>query len=223
MKSNWRLVVSAMYGRNFKPQTFTDIKTPTKLFVAHVFRSHNTIRNFEMKEKLEDAILNSLKDLIKHDGELFGFKINEKAEENGRKLHEVCINHILSIHLSNHIIPLLQERKQPYFTDIEFNRNGEKEKAVIIDGEDQVVRPDIIIHNRKEGHEKSNFLIVECKKDGCSKKDYNYDCVRIRSLMKSKDYEYEYGLMVLYKEAASVDAKFFWHNQAGIASKTLNC
>jgi len=176
-----------------------------------------------MKNKLVDAILNSLKDLIVNDGDLFGFKINEKAEKNGRKLHEVCINHRLSTHLSNHIIPILQERKQRYFTDIEFNRNGKKEKAVIIDGEDQVVRPDIIIHNRKERHEKSNFLIVECKKYGCSKKDYKNDCVKIRSLMNSKDYEYEYGLMVLYKEAASVDAEFFWHNQAGIDSKTLNC
>lgn len=190
---------------------------------AHSFKSHNAIGDFEMKEKLEDRILKSLKDLIEQDGELFDFKINEKAEKNGRKLHEICINHILSIHLSNHIIPLLQKRKQPYFTDIEFNRNGEKEKTVIIDGENQVVRPDIIIHNRKERNEKSNFLIVECKKDGCSKKDYDDDCVKIRSLMKSKDYEYEYGLMVLYKEAASVDAKFFWHDQAKIGSKTIYC
>lgn len=190
---------------------------------AHSFRSHNNRRNFEMKEKLEGAILKSLKDLIEKDGELFGFKINETAEKNGRKLHEVCINHSLSIHLSNHIIPLLLGRKQPYFTDIEFNRNGEKEKAVIIDGEKQVVRPDIIIHNRKERHEKSNFLIVECKKDGCSKKDYKDDCVKIRSLMISKAYDYEYGLMVLYKEAASIGAEYFWHNQTGIASKTLNC
>lgn len=175
-----------------------------------------------MKEKLEDAISKSLKDLIEQDGELFGFKINDKAEENGRKLHEVCINQRLSIHLSNHILPLLQERKQPYFADIEFNRNGEREKAVIINHEKQVVRPDIIIHNRKEGHEKSNFLIVECKKDGWSKKDYGDDLVKIRGLMTSADYEYEYGLMVLYKKA-SVDAQVFWHNEAGIASKTLNC
>jgi hypothetical protein len=176
-----------------------------------------------MKEKLEAAILSSLKDLIKDDGELFGFKINEKAEKNGRKLHEVCINQRLSIHLSNHIFLFLQERKQPYFADIEFNRNGEREKAVIIDNKNQIVRPDIIIHNRKEGYEKSNFLIVECKKDGCSTKDYDDDLVKIRGLMTSKDYEYEYGLMVLYKEAATVDAQFFWHNEAEIASKTLNC
>jgi len=176
-----------------------------------------------MKEKLENAILKSIKDLTDQDGELFGFKINEKAEKNGRKLHEVCINQRLSIHLSNHIFPLLQERKQSYFADIEFNRNGEREKAVIIDHEMQIVRPDIIIHNRQAGIEKSNFLVVECKKYGYSKKDYDDDLAKIIGLMTSEDYEYEYGLMVLYKEAASVDAQFFWHSEAGIDSKTLNC
>ena len=176
-----------------------------------------------MKVKLESAIIESLKDLIVQDGELFSFKINEKAEKNGRKLHEVCINQRLSLHLFKHILPLLLERKQPYFADIEFNRNGEREKAVIIDHEKQVVRPDIIIHNRKGGYEKSNFLIVECKKSGCSKKDYDDDILRIKGLMTSEDYDYEFGLMVLYKEAASVDAQFFWHSETGIASKKLNC
>lgn len=174
-----------------------------------------------MKEKLEDTILRSFKDLTEQDGELFSFNLNEEAEKNGRKLHEVCINQRLSIHLSNHIFPLLQERGQQYFADIEFNRNGEREKAVIIDNEKQVVRPDIIIHNRKEGQEKGNFLIVECKKDGCSRKDYDDDIVKIKGLMASEEYEYEYGLMVLYKET-SVDALLFWHTEDGIVSKPLN-
>ena len=155
-----------------------------------------------MNEKLESAIIESLKDLIVQDGELFSFKINEKAEKNGRKLHEVCINQRLSIHLSNHILSLLSERKQPYFTDIEFNRNGEREKTAIINQEKQVVRPDIIIHNRKDGNAKSNYLIVECKKYGCSKKDYDDDILKIKGLMASEDYEYEFGLMVLYNTHA---------------------
>ena len=175
-----------------------------------------------MEKKLDAAIIESFKDLIEQDGELFGFKVNEESEKNGRKLHEVCINHKLSIHLSNHIFPLLHERGQQYFADIEFNRNGEREKAVIIDRSKQVVRPDIIIHNRKDKDEKSNFLVVEGKKIGCSKKDYNDDVTKITGLMASEDYQYEYGLMVLYKEK-SIEAQFFWRKDGKIVSKTLNC
>lgn len=175
-----------------------------------------------MKERLENAIKESLIDLIDQDGELFTLKINENDEKNGRKLHEVCINGRLSMHLFNCIRPLLGERNQDYFADIEFNRNGEREKSVIIDGEKQVVRPDIIIHNRKCGDEKSNFLIVECKKGGCSRKDYNDDVTKITGLMSSEEYEYEFGLMVLYNENATITANFFWHTEDGIGSKKLN-
>lgn len=173
-----------------------------------------------MKNKLCEAIVLSFNDLIDKDGELFGFKINEESEKNGRKLHEVCINHKLSIYLSNHIFPLLQERGLQYFADIEFNRNGEREKAVIIDHSKQVVRPDIIIHNRKDGDEKSNFLIVECKKHGCSQKKYDDDVTKIRGVMLSEDYQYEYGLMVIYKEDA-IEAQFFWHKDNDIVSKNV--
>jgi hypothetical protein len=174
-----------------------------------------------MEDMLAAAIIRSFKDLIEQDGELFGFKVNTEFERNGRKLHEVCINHKLSIHLSNHIFPLLKERNQQYFTDIEFNRNGERQKAVVIDNSKQVVRPDIIIHNRKDRDEKSNFLVVECKKRGCSEKDIEDDVIKIMGLMKSEDYEYEYGLMVLYGENA-IEAQFFWHTDQGIASKALS-
>ena len=175
-----------------------------------------------MKNSLTEAIIVSFKDLIEQDGELFGFQINEGAEENARKLHEVCVNHQLSIHLSNHIFPLLRDRGQPYFADIEFNRNGEREKAVVINGQKQVVRPDIIIHNRKEGVKKSNFLIVECKKDGCSGKDIDDDKIKIKGLMESENYQYEYGLMVLYKEQ-SIEAEFFYHKGGKIVTEPLSC
>lgn len=174
-----------------------------------------------MENMLFTSIIQSFKDLIEQDGELFGFKVNAESEKNGRKLHEVCINHKFSIHLSNHIFPLLQGRDQKYFTDIEFNRNGVREKAVFIDNSPQVVRPDIIIHNRKDGDEKSNFLVVECKKRGCSQKEYDNDVTKIQGLMTSEDYKYEYGLMVLYDEN-SIEAQFFWHTEEGIASKALS-
>lgn len=174
-----------------------------------------------MKNNLTEAITASFKDLIEQDGELFGFQINEAKEENARKLHEVCINHKLSIYLSNHIFPLLRERGQTYFADIEFNRNGITEKAVVINKQEQVVRPDIIIHNRKHGVEKSNFLIVECKKDGCREKDIGDDITKIKGLMISQDYQYEYGLMVLYKKQ-SIEAEFFYDKDGEIVSESLS-
>jgi hypothetical protein len=144
------------------------------------------IRDNEMEKKLDAAIVESFKDLMALHGELFDFKVNEESENNGRNLHELCINYKLSIYLSNHVLPLLYERGQQYFADIEFNRNGEREKAVIIDGALQVVRPDIIIHNRRDGGEKSNFLVVECKKNGRSRKDYADDATKITGLCHQK-------------------------------------
>ena len=171
---------------------------------------------------LENAINRAFNDLLEEDGELFSFHINDELEPDGRKLHEVCINHKLAIHLSQRVIPLLQERGIRYFTDIEFNRNGQREKAVIIDQSKQIVRPDIIIHNRIDGDEKSNFLIVECKKEGCTKKAYNDDVTKIIGLMQSEDFMYEFGLMVVYQNNA-VEAEYFWHHEGTIQKKKINC
>ena len=85
------------------------------------------------------------------------------------------------------------------FADIEFNREGVNFKALPIDGDERkIVRPDVIIHNRKTGPEKRNFLVVECKKQGASLYDIEYDREKIRAFMEDQKYEYSFGLQVVY-------------------------
>jgi hypothetical protein len=79
-----------------------------------------------------------------------------------------CVNHRLANHLEKEIIPVLGTN-EAIFVDIEFNREGMDFKNTKIHGEDKRVRPDMIVHNRKTGPEKINFLVVECKKQGALK------------------------------------------------------
>ena len=92
----------------------------------------------------------------------------------------------------------------------------------MIDGAEQIIRPEIIIHNRKSGEDKSNFLVAECKKNGCSKKDTDNAIIKILGVMRSEDYEYEYGLFVKYLEK-SITAKFFYKEEGGINHHEINC
>jgi hypothetical protein len=84
------------------------------------------------------------------------------------------------------------------FVDIEFNREGVDFKQIRINGEDQTVRPDIIIHNRKTGHQKLNILAVECKKQGAPARDIEDDQQKLRAFMEDTRYEYTFGLQVIY-------------------------
>lgn len=175
-----------------------------------------------MRDQLVTAIERAFDVLIENDGELFGCKINEKEEKNARKLHEICINSKLANYLLVEICPLLKDRKQEYFSDIEFNRNGEAEKAVMIDGVEQIIRPDIIIHNRKSGEAKSNFLVSECKKNGCGPKDIEDAIIKILGVMNSEDYKYEYGLFVKYLQK-SIKAIFYYKEEDEIKQHEINC
>ena len=175
-----------------------------------------------MRDQLIAAIERAFGVLIENDGELFGCRINEKEEINARKLHEVCINSKLANYLFSEIYPLLKDRKEKYFSDIEFNRNGKAEKVVIIEGVEQIIRPDIIIHNRKSGEDKSNFLVAECKKNGCGEKDINNAITKILGVMTSEDYEYEYGLFVKYLEK-SIRGRFFYKEQGDVKHHDINC
>lgn len=118
-----------------------------------------------MKEQVRDGVLRSFGRLVNEDGHLFDCPIEEHSSCHVRKLHEVCVNHRLANHLEKEIIPVLM-LEETIFVDIEFNREGVDLKNVGINGEDKIVRPDIIIHNRKTGPDKLNFLVVECKKRG---------------------------------------------------------
>ncbi|MGQ0667122.1 MAG: hypothetical protein ACT4O4_08815 [Nitrospiraceae bacterium] len=148
-------------------------------------------------QQVLDAVQHSFRRLVEKDGDLFDCPIEEHSCHDARKLHEVCVNHRLANHLEKEIIPVLGTN-EAIFVDIEFNREGMDFKNTKIHGEDKRVRPDIIVHNRKTGPEKINFLGVERKKQGASQNEIEEDRQKIRALMEDQKYEYSFGLQVVY-------------------------
>ena len=148
---------------------------------------------------MKQAVQRAFSKLKRDDGSLFDCEIEEEFEYDSRKLHEVCINHKLAIYLENEILPIIATAGQKYFVDIEFNREGiNKKKIIESNGEELVVRPDIIIHNRKSDERKMNFLIVECKKNGAQAAELDRDRNKIKAFMENDRYNYFFGLQVVY-------------------------
>lgn len=160
------------------------------------------------KETLREKLVVVLKVLTENDGMLFRSPVEEDTGYDARKLHEVCINHKLAEHLADIVIPNV-ETGEKLFADIEFNREGINFKAVEIEGKKLVVRPDVIIHNRKSGQSKFNFLVVECKKAGAYEWEIKQDRDKIVALMKGAKYQYQFGLQLIYGENSVVGHLFF--------------
>ena len=155
-----------------------------------------------LKDQIRQAALRALARLKSDDGSLFDCKVEEEFKYDSRKLHEVCINHKLAIYLENEILPIISGPDHKYFVDIEFNREGiNKKKMIVTNGKELVVRPDIIIHNRRSGKQKENFLVVECKKEGASNSEIRDDRNKIQAFMENKKYEYVFGLQIVYGKA----------------------
>jgi len=173
-----------------------------------------------MKGMVREAIGRALSQLVAEDGCLFECPVEQDFGYDARKLHEVCINHRFANHLESEMIPLFPANKR-MFVDIEFNREGKSFKETEIDAEVQLVRPDIIVHNRKSGQEKVNFLVAECKKEDADKEKINQDAKKIRALMEDEKYEYSFGLQVLYG-SPSVRAFLFAKGIEGIECEEIN-
>lgn len=174
-----------------------------------------------MKDEIKEAVLRAFSTLRRDDGPLFECEIEEEFGYDSRKLHEVCINHRLAIYLENEILPIISVDGQKYFVDIEFNREGiNKKKIIERNGEELVVRPDIIIHNRKSGNRKKNLLVVECKKNGVQPAELDDDRKKIRAFMENHNYEYSFGLQVIYQENI-IRGTFFYKNGRDIRQEEL--
>jgi len=168
-----------------------------------------------MKHKIRQALAKAFSTLKRDDGSLFDCEIEEEFGYDSRKLHEVCINHKLAIYLEKEILPIISDANQKYFVDIEFNREGiNKKKIIVRNGEELVVRPDIIIHNRKSGQQKRNFLIVECKKSGAQPSEIKDDERKIRAFMENDKYKYSFGLQVVYGKDGIKGTLFYKNRQA---------
>jgi hypothetical protein len=168
--------------------------------------------NQEMIEKVCAAIQKAFSRLKEEDGSLFECPIEVEAPYDSRKLHEVCINHRLANHFEDFILPLLSGDGEKYFVDIEFNREGINYKDAQVEGKEERVRPDIIIHNRKSGDGKRNFLVVECKKDDASDKEKTDDTKKIIALLTDERYFYKLGLQVIYGRTKIEGTLFYLDN-----------
>jgi hypothetical protein len=173
------------------------------------------------KKSLQEAISCSIECLARNDGILFSAPIEENPPYgyDARKLHEVCINHKLAEYFAGVIIPLF-DKAQKMFVDIEFNREGINFKEVTIDGEKRRVRPDIIVHNRKSGKAKFNFLVVECKKSDAYPQDIEEDCEKIAALMTNSRYDYNFGLQILY-DALAIKGTLFYKQDGAIKMEPI--
>lgn len=162
-----------------------------------------------MIDRVESAIRESFRKLKENDGHLFECPVEEHAEYDSRKLHEVCINHKLAIYLDESIRPELSDEADIFFTDIEFNREGIDFKNLQYEDQDKRVRPDIIVHNRKSGDQKRNFLVVECKKASALVEKKDQDIRKIEALLTDQRYEYQFGLQTIYSNHEILGKLFF--------------
>jgi hypothetical protein len=168
---------------------------------------------------IKEIISNSIRDLISIDKPIFSLTMDDNSNLE-RKLHEVCINHRFAFYLQKKINEFCSKNNiEILYVDIEFNKKGSNTKKVVDDnGQKIVVRPDIIIHNRKDGREKINILVVEAKKDNIS----THDIRKIKALMNDLDYEYRYGLTISYcKRNDRVNACLYRHKGNQIIEESL--
>jgi hypothetical protein len=163
-----------------------------------------------MKDAVKNAVRVAFARLLQEDGGLFDCPIEEEFPYDARKLHEVCINHKLANHLEEVILPLVAAEER-MFVDIEFNREGLNYKLVQMDGEQKRLRPDIIVHNRRSGSTKRNFLVVECKKEGSSQTEIEEDQRKICAMMEDERYKYSFGLQVVYGRR-QIEGSLFYRN-----------
>lgn len=132
------------------------------------------------------------------------YEDNNEEEQLERILHEVCINHRLAVYLEEYVNQYLNSK---YKVDLEYNRCYKNKKAVIINGEKKVRRPDIIIHSRaiKNIHPQ-HFLIIEAKKHHPSDEDIQ----KIRGFIDDPDYHYQMGLAVVYNGFNPINCILFY-------------
>ena len=114
-------------------------------------------------EKLAYYLADAVNNLINIDSALFTCEA-----------HETCINHRLAIYLERTLSKQWNSCDEALFVDIEFNRtlvnDNHRKMQLTIDqsltfGDQEVspklIRPDIVIHNRKDNH--GNVLWIEVK------------------------------------------------------------
>ncbi len=172
-------------------------------------------------EKMKMILLSAIRKLVDNDKNLV--ILDEESEviesidgkrELERKLHEVCINHKLAIYLEEE---LRHQEVEGFYVDIEYNRYYRNEKWVIVNGEEKICRPDIIIHKRTEKAKDQHLLVIEAKKNENS----NDDRMKIRGFMLDERYQYKYGARINYRKLNNREVEFFVHKSGEVISEIL--
>jgi len=133
------------------------------------------------KKYIKTLIEKSLKELVKRDIELIH-----------RKVKEECINHRLAYYLEQ-FLNKESNSYHNYTVDLEYDRNYNEPKKIIIDENynTKAIRPDIIVHKR--GTNEHNLIAFEIKKGYTD----HHDLEKIKGLLK-KPYNYVYGCLISY-------------------------
>lgn len=116
-----------------------------------------------MHERLANCLARAVSNLFENDGILFAYEA-----------HETCINHRLALYLEESLSQQWNYCAERLFADIEFNRSllSDKKGKMWLDIDEstpigtqevtsKLVRPDIVIHNRK--NHRGNILWIEVK------------------------------------------------------------
>ena len=131
------------------------------------------------KDDIKTLIEISLRELVKNDLGLIH-----------RKVKEECINHRLACYIEK----FLKNKFQiPYDVDLEYNKNYNNPKKIIIDENNNVkaIRPDIIVHERETND--SNLIAFEIKKGYTGRRDLE----KIKGLFRHP-YNYKFGCLISY-------------------------
>lgn len=134
-------------------------------------------------------------------------KYKDYDEKIDRKLHEICINHRVAVYIEEYIN---KNFEQKYFVDIEYNRYYKNKKYLPIDGIDNIIRPDIIVHTRtQKTKDTQHYLVIEAKKDIDSEEDKKVIC----SFLNDPHYNYKFGLTIKYQNFNPIEVHLFYVDQ----------
>jgi len=83
-----------------------------------------------------------------------------------------------------------------YYSDIEYNRNFDRQIKTIIDDNSQIINItcDLIIHSRGQIPKLDNLIAIEMKRDNSPETEKNRDRVRLKALTKLTNYTNTYSV-----------------------------